>query len=125
MAGQRLTWLEGHCVAYGDNVPYHPLLELLRTSLHIEEGDSALQIHEKLRQGLRRPVPPQEELLPFLGELCGVTDASLAHLHPDLKQWKTFEPLRMLTTAESQRQPQVASSINCMICSLPDASRPI
>jgi class 3 adenylate cyclase/tetratricopeptide (TPR) repeat protein len=107
LAGERITWLEGHCVAYGHDTPYLPLLEILRANFHIEEGDTPLQIQEKLRQGLRQLDLPLEESLPLLGELFGLpgADAALTRLHPHLKQWKTFEALRGLMVAGSQRRP--------------------
>jgi tetratricopeptide (TPR) repeat protein len=44
-----------------------------------------------------------------LGELFGLPteDELLTPLHPHLKQWKTFEALRALTLAGSQRRPHV------------------
>ena len=54
LEGERVTWLEGHCVAYGRTTPYWPVLEILRTYFEVEEGDNPLQIQEKLREGLRR-----------------------------------------------------------------------
>ena len=47
-----------------------------------------------------------EGFLPYLDELFGlpVEDELLTQLHPHLKQWKTFEGLRALTVAGSQRR---------------------
>jgi tetratricopeptide (TPR) repeat protein len=44
-----------------------------------------------------------------VGELLGfrLEDALLTPLHPHLKQWKTFEALRAVTLAGSQRRPHV------------------
>ena len=105
----QVTWLEGHCTAYGHNVPYLPLLAILRANFHIEEGDTPRQMQEKLRQGLRQLDPTLEGLLPALGELFGLPSADVAHpqLHPQIKQWRTFETLRALLVAGSQRQPHV------------------
>jgi len=46
LKGEHITWLEGHCVAYGQNTPYLPILEILRTNFQIEDGDTSLQIRE-------------------------------------------------------------------------------
>jgi class 3 adenylate cyclase/tetratricopeptide (TPR) repeat protein len=109
LEGERIVWLEGHCVAYGQNTPYLPILDVLRASFQIEDGDTALQLREKLRQGLRQLDVSFEGLLPYLGELFGlpIEDETLAQLHPHLKQWKTFEALRAMATAGSQRRPHV------------------
>ncbi len=109
LEGEQLTWLEGHCVAYGQTTPYLPILEVLRANFQIEEGDNPLQIREKLHQGLRVLDPALEAILPFLGELFGVPgeDESLRYLDPKDKRRKTFEAIRTLTMAGSQRRPLV------------------
>jgi class 3 adenylate cyclase/tetratricopeptide (TPR) repeat protein len=109
LEGEPNIWLEGHCVAHGQNTPYLPLLEILRTSFQIEDGDTALQLREKLRQGLRQLDVSFEELLPYVAELFGlvIEDNTLAQLPPHLKQWKTFEALRAMTMAGSQHRPHV------------------
>ena len=106
---ERIIWLEGHCVAQGQNTPYLPILEILRTNFQIEDGDTSLQLREKLRRGIRHLDASLEGFLPYLDELFGlpVEDELLTQLHPHLKQWKTFEALRALTMAGSQRRPHV------------------
>ena len=109
LEGERVTWLEGHCVAYGQMTPYLPVLDILRANFQIEDGDNPLQIREKLHQGLRQLAPALEAILPFLGELFGLPgDAeSLKFLEPKNKRKKTFEAIRALTVAGSQRRPLV------------------
>src|SRR5262245_24323605 len=104
LEGERVRWLEGHCVAYGQTTPYLPILGMLRASFQIEEDDNPLQIHEKLRQGIRRLDPALEGVLPFLGEVFGLPDATeaLKHLEPKDKRQKTFEAIRALIVAGSQ-----------------------
>ena len=106
---ERIIWLEGHCVAQGQNTPYLPILEILRTNFQIEDGDTSLQLREKLRRGIRHLDASLEGFLPYLDELFGLPaeDELLTQLHPHLKQWKTFEALRALTMAGSQRRPHV------------------
>jgi class 3 adenylate cyclase/tetratricopeptide (TPR) repeat protein len=109
LAAEGIDWLEGHCVAYGHNTPYLPLLEVVRTRLHLEEGEPPLLMQEKLRRGLRQLDFPLEEGLPLLGELFGLPAAEVSptHLPSHLKQWKTFEMLRALMVAGSQHRPHV------------------
>ncbi len=105
LEGERVTWLEGHCVAYGQTTPYLPILGMLRTNFQIEEGDNPLQIQEKLRQGIHRLDPALEGILPFFHDLFGLPEADEAfkHLDPKDKRQKTFEAIRTLTMAGSQR----------------------
>jgi class 3 adenylate cyclase/tetratricopeptide (TPR) repeat protein len=109
LAGEHMVWLEGHCVAHGQNTPYLPLLEILRTNFQIEDGDVSLQLREKLRRGVRELDASLEGFLPYLGGLFGlpIEDERLTSLHPHLRQWKTFEALRTLTIAGTRRCPHV------------------
>src|SRR5215831_19144194 len=106
LENERVTWLEGHCVAYGQTTPYLPILGMLRTNFQIEEDDNPLQIHEKLRQGVHRLDPALEGILPFLGDVFGLPGANeaLKHLDPKDKRQKTFEAIRTLTVAGSQQR---------------------
>jgi class 3 adenylate cyclase/tetratricopeptide (TPR) repeat protein len=106
---ERVTWLEGQCAPYGQTTPLLPLLEILSANFRIEDGDNPLQIEEKIRQGLRRLDVGLERILPFLSELFGLpaTDETLKHLDPRDKRQKTFEAVRALTFAGSQRRPHV------------------
>jgi hypothetical protein len=49
-------------MAYGQTIPYLSLREILRTNFRIEEGDNALQMQEKLRQGVLRTGTPDRLL---------------------------------------------------------------
>jgi class 3 adenylate cyclase/tetratricopeptide (TPR) repeat protein len=109
LEGGRITWLEGHCVAYGQATPYLPHLEILGANFQIEEGDNPLQTEEKLRLGVRLLELDPERILPFLRELFALPSRSddLQHLEPKDKRRKTFEALRALAVAGAQRRPLV------------------
>jgi class 3 adenylate cyclase/tetratricopeptide (TPR) repeat protein len=109
LEGERVTWLEGQCVAYGQTTPYLPILGILRTNFEVEEDDNPLQIQEKLRQGIQRLDPALGGTLPFLADVFGLPDANeaLKHLDPKDKRQKTFEAIRALTVAGSQRRLHV------------------
>ena len=108
LEGEKITWLEGHCTAYGQAAPYLPVLEVVRTTFGVEEGDNQLQIEEKLRQGVRQLDGALEWVLPFLGELLtSRVDPTLRHLEPKEKRKKTFEAFRALTAAGAHRRPLI------------------
>ena len=109
LASDRVTCLEGHCVAYGQTTPYLPILGMLRTNFQIEEDDNPLQVQEKLRQGIHRLDPALDGILPFLGDVFGLPGANeaLKHLDPKDKRQKTFEAIRTLTVAGSQQRLHV------------------
>jgi class 3 adenylate cyclase/tetratricopeptide (TPR) repeat protein len=109
LRGEPVTWLEGQCSAYGQSTPYLPLLEILRASFHIEDGDPPLQMEEKLRRGVQPLENGIDEAFPFLRELFqlpGENDA-LRHLDPQTKRRRTFETIRSLTVAAARNRPVV------------------
>jgi predicted ATPase/class 3 adenylate cyclase len=109
LQGEPVTWLEGHCVAYGQGTPFLPILDVLRANFQIEDDDNPLQIREKLYQGLRQLDPALTTVLPLLAELFGLPagDESIKHLDPKERRKRTFEAIRALTVAGSQRRPLV------------------
>jgi AAA ATPase domain/Adenylate and Guanylate cyclase catalytic domain len=109
LAVGRVHWLTGHCVAHGQTTPYLPILEILRTNFQIEEEDNPLQIQEKRRQGVHLLDPSLAGPLPFLEALFGLpgADDALRHLEPKDKRQQTFEAIRALAIAGSQRRPHV------------------
>src|SRR6266702_3989139 len=52
LAGTRVTYLEGRCLSYGQAMPYHPILDLLRTNCGITETDGPVAIADKVRAAL-------------------------------------------------------------------------
>jgi DNA-binding NtrC family response regulator/class 3 adenylate cyclase/tetratricopeptide (TPR) repeat protein len=105
----RVTWLEAHCSPDGQSTPYGVVLEILNANFEIEEGDSPIQIDEKLRRGLRRLGGGLERILPSLREPFGLPsdDDTLKHLTPQERRRRTFEAIQALTVAGSQRRPHV------------------
>ena len=93
LGGEPVTWLEGQCSTYAKGTPYVPLLEILRASFHIEEGDPPLQMEEKLRRGVEplqtrgptRPALPPRAVPVARRERRGATPRSADQAPPDVR----------------------------------------
>lgn len=51
VADENLTFLLGRCLSYGERIPYHPIIEIIRSAFHLVEGDSVERIEERLQEG--------------------------------------------------------------------------
>src|SRR6266581_4786753 len=85
LAGKRVTYLEGRCLSYGQAMPYHPILDLLRTNCGITETEGPVAIADKVRVALEEVGLDVEATAPYLLQLFGVQEGTecLAVLAPD------------------------------------------
>jgi tetratricopeptide (TPR) repeat protein len=113
LASEDVTFLEGRCVSYGQNIPYLPVIDILKDNFRIEAGDGPDQIHAKIKSGWKQIDPNHDraidETLPYLLELFSVENGfdALKHLDPDIKRHKTFEVLKELCLKGSRLRPLV------------------
>jgi len=74
LASGRVTWLEGHCVSYGTEIVYGPLVQLLRDWIGAEEGEAPLAVRTKLRAKLGLlPASQIPDVLPHLARLLSIS----------------------------------------------------
>jgi transcriptional regulator with AAA-type ATPase domain/tetratricopeptide (TPR) repeat protein len=108
LATPAVAVLEGRCAAYGVNVPYFPLLEILQTICGIQDVDSPDAIHAKLGAALERLGPTGAAWLPFLQDLLHPRRAGdLAKLSPEGIKARTFEALTQMVVSRQERDPFV------------------
>jgi class 3 adenylate cyclase/tetratricopeptide (TPR) repeat protein len=103
------TYLEGHCLHYGDSMPYLPILDILRSYIGIKEGERESVINEKMNdrilgldENLNTAIPPFQELLSLKTD-----DQEYSRLEPKQKREKTFESIRDLLVRSSQERPLI------------------
>ena len=107
-AGEVVTWLEGHCISFGQASPFLPLIELLRDNFQIDEVDGALEIIAKGEQGMRR-MGELEAHIPAIRYLLSVDpgDPAFAALEGTVRRRHLFAALRALSLCGAQRRPLV------------------
>ena len=105
-AGEAVTWLEGHCISFGQASPFLPLIELLREHFEIDEFDGGPDIIAKVEQGMRRMgeleahLPAIRALLsvdpgdPAFAALEGAAAAPLCRAPGGVTPWRTATPPR-------------------------------
>ncbi len=107
--GADVTWLEGHCVPFGQSTPFLPLIDLLRRSFGIEEGDSEATMVGKIEGGVLALGEDLRPILPFVLHLLSVgsSDTAVLSLDPQQRRGEIFDGLRRLTARAAEAQPQV------------------
>jgi class 3 adenylate cyclase/tetratricopeptide (TPR) repeat protein len=81
-----IQWLEGHAYAYARNIPYFPLIDLLKQVLRIDENDTPENVRKKIESGMEHLVNSERSLIPFLGSLYSLHYPDVEAVSPEL--WK-------------------------------------
>src|SRR5262245_25062331 len=107
-AGEAVTWLEGHCISFGQASPFLPLIELLRENFQIDEWDGEPEIIAKVEQGMRR-MGELEAHIPAIRYLLSIEpgDAALVAMEGAARRRHLFAALRALSLRGAQRRPLV------------------
>src|SRR5216684_2206865 len=107
--GADVTWLEGHCVPFGQSTPFLPLIDLLRRSFGIEEGDSEATMVGKIERGVLALGEDLRPILPFVLHLLsiGSGDTAVLSMDPQQRRGEIFDALRRLTARAAEARPQV------------------
>ena len=99
--------LESSPAAYGKDIPYSPVVDLLKSYFRLDAGDEPRSLHDKittqlqtLDEGLRSIVPPLLALLDL-----PVEDPPWQALEPSQRRQLTLDALKRLLVRESQMRP--------------------
>ena len=103
----RVGYIEGRCLSYGTTIPYLPIIDIVRDSFRVLEGDAADVAAGKVHAGLQAlgmdPAASAPYLLHLLGSKEGVE--AVVGLIPDAVKARTMEVLRQLGMSGSRRRP--------------------
>lgn len=67
-----VQWLEGRAYAYGENIPYAIVIDLLSRALDIHEDDEPAQVEAKLHAACENLTADPDKAYPPLGRLFGI-----------------------------------------------------
>jgi predicted ATPase len=103
------TYLQGHCVSYGQTMAYQPVLTLLRRACGITESDRPAVMATKVRRRLHEAGIDPAIAAPYLLHLLGSASESerLAGLNPKEYQASTLAVLIQWGLQSSRRCPLV------------------
>jgi class 3 adenylate cyclase/tetratricopeptide (TPR) repeat protein len=106
--GDRMTWLEGQCVSFGQSIPFLPLIDQLRKNFGIEDFDGEPEIIARVEHGLRR-MGDLEAHAPFIRYLLSVDpgDPVIQTMDAASRRRAVFGALRALTLRGATLRPLV------------------
>jgi DNA-binding NtrC family response regulator/tetratricopeptide (TPR) repeat protein len=92
------AWLEGQAVSFGRTIPFHPLIDLLRRVLRIDEGDREAAIGDKIEAAVADLGEDLRPLLPFVRQLVAGDSGSpeIRQMDAKLRRAETFDAMRRL-----------------------------
>ena len=106
---QRVAYIEGRCVSYGEQIPYLPVLDLIRKGFGITEEDGHEEAAGKIGAVLDTMHLDREESAPYLLNLLGFKEGArrLERLSPEAVKVRTFETLKRVTLGVTQSRPVI------------------
>ncbi len=111
IANEDVIFLEGRCLSYSTNVAYHPVIDLLKSTFDIHEGDDDDRIRDKVKRGLKEMGADQASTLPFVLELLSVKESGIdaLGLSPEARKDRTLEALKRIVLKGSEMRPLVVA----------------
>ena len=107
--GEDVIWREAHCVSYGENIPYLPVVELVRNGFGISDGDDEGTIIGKVDVDTSQWEPAAQKSVPYLKFLLQVDpgDAAVEQMDPMERRAGILDALRELVVERSRVAPRV------------------
>lgn len=106
-----VAWFEGRCVSYGQQMPHHLVLGILRSVLGLPEPEIGTTTGERLLARLAELAPgAPRSVAEALAHLLSVdlpSGTTLDHLEPAIRQERYVEACRELIRAAAARGPIV------------------
>jgi predicted ATPase len=109
---ERITWVEGRCVSYGRNLPYHLLIDLIRSILRIPFSATDADARAILDRELEALVGQDSvDAAPYLAHLLSLPlrpdEGAHAAIEPDVMQERYTAATNRLIRALAGRGPVV------------------
>jgi predicted ATPase len=109
VVNEDVTFLEGKCLSYSRGVPYHPVIDVLKSNFDIQEEDGDSEITEKVKRGLKIIGVDEKSTLPYLLELLPVKDSGIGKIpmSPEEKKHRITEAVKGISIKGSEIRPLI------------------
>ena len=109
ITNEDVFFLEGKCLSFSRTVAYHPIIDIIKSLFHIDEGQTDEQISDKLVAGLNALEIDSSHSLPYLLELLAVKDSGIdmAMTIPEVRREWINAALISMVIALAQQKPLI------------------
>jgi class 3 adenylate cyclase/tetratricopeptide (TPR) repeat protein len=109
VAREDVTFLEGKCLSYSKGTAYQPVIDILKSTFDIMEGDGDTEVREKTIKGLKILGADETSTLPYLLELLSVKDSGLDRISmsPEGKKDRIIDALKRIVIRGSEIRPLI------------------
>ena len=111
VSGEDVTFLEGRCLSYSRGVAFYSIIDILKASFDIRQGDKGSEIKEKIKKGINIVKADEDSTLPYLMELFSVKESGIDKfsLSPEGKKNQIIEAVKRITLKGSEVRPLILS----------------
>ncbi len=108
VSNEDIAILEGKCLSYGRGIPYHPIIEILRSFFYIEDKDSDPVIIEKAARALDF-MGLDSSISPYILELLGVGESGFDKImmSPEGKKQAMIDSMQRLLVSGAGIRPVI------------------
>jgi len=109
MDPRRLRWVGGQCISFGENIPYLPVVDVLKSAFNVQESDDAAQIINKVTAETASWEEACRASEPYIRFLLSVDpgDEQVAAMDPQVRRAGFFDAFRAVVTELSRSKTVV------------------
>ncbi len=102
-----VRWIEGQCISFGENIPYLPVVDILKRTFNIDESDSDGDIAEKVGAGIEGWGEGAKATAPYIKFLLNaeLADEAVATMDPMERRAGFFDAFRAVVIELSRSAP--------------------
>ena len=109
IASEDVNFLEGKCLSFSKGVAYYPVIDILKSTFNIQEGEGDQKIREKVKMGLKLMGTDEASALPYLLELLSVEDSGIDQIpmSPEARKDRIIQVINQIVVKGSQMKPLI------------------
>ncbi len=102
-----VQWVEGFSYPYTKNVPFFPLITLLKDLFSIRDEESSGMLKEKIESKIAALLPDKQHIIPYIGTLYSLPYPKIEDVNPELWKSKLFDAVYDILSAVSRQNPVI------------------